>query len=213
MKKDGIYRWGVASRAFLARSREALAAFDERDDVQQLFIAALMLRYGIEARLFEYIEAELPPETRKQDIQHISEFTATTLLARLTSLNPRVGQETTFVLHPEQESGQSVAFRYTPVTKSLAKLHGRLGGLLHFTYFRKNPYWFVAERSSDRRNQTLLDTRDLLARGIEELAQATAGDLLTNPEFAKAVGVIRDEANESLTKRSEFSQDESSNER
>lgn len=213
MKKNGIYRWTAASSAFLKRAREALAAFDENDDVQQLFVAALMLRYEIEARLFEYIEAELPGETRRDDIQRISEFAATKLLTQLTELNPRAAKQTTIVFHPEQDGGQSMAFTYTPVTRSLAALHGRLGALLHFNYFKKNPYWYVAERSTERSQHTLLNARDLLARAVDELAQATAGNLLNNPVFAEAVQSIRDEAAEQPPPPSDVSKDESSNER
>ncbi len=41
--------------SFMERARVALRAFDEQDDVKQLFVAALMPRFGIEARLFEYV--------------------------------------------------------------------------------------------------------------------------------------------------------------
>jgi hypothetical protein len=210
MKKNGLYRWLAASRAFLDRSRESLAQFDEKDDVQQLFVAALMLRYGIEARLFEYIEAELPQETRRDGIRRISDVAATKLLARLTGLNPRVAHETMHVFHPEQEGGHSFGFKYTPVTRSLAVIHGRLGGLLHFNYFKKNPEWYVATRTGGAGAPTLLHARDLIAEGIDELTKATAGTLLNNPTFARKVGTILAEVDEQSTQPS---LDESSNER
>ena len=63
--------------SFLERARVALRAFDEQDGVQPRFVAALMPRFGIEARLFEYVYAELPKDTRDADINKISGFAAT----------------------------------------------------------------------------------------------------------------------------------------
>jgi hypothetical protein len=194
VKTNGIYRWLAGSRAFLKRARESLALFDEQDDVQQLFVAALMLRLGIEARLFEYIEAELPQETRQDDIRRISQFAATKLLARLTDINPRTAHETTHVFRPEQGEGKSFGFVYTPVTKELAALHGRLGGLLHFNYFKSNPEWYVAARTDRPGVPTILHARDLVAEGIDELAKATVGTLPNNPTFAATVETIRNES-------------------
>ena len=193
MKKNGIFRWMATGTGFLNRARVALRAFDEQDDVQQLFVAALMLRFGIEARLFEYIRAELPAETREADIRKISEYTATNLLARLVGLNPRAANEGTHVFRPSK-GGPAFGFSYTPVTQSLAAIHGRLGGLLHFNYFAKNREWYVDERPPKSSGVvTILVSRDLIAQGIEELAQATSGTLLNNPTFASGVFQLREE--------------------
>jgi hypothetical protein len=138
MSKDGgMYRYLAASHAFLERARDALRTFQQEDDVQSLFVGALMLRLGIEARLFEYIEAELPKESRREELMRISEYQATKLLARLIRMNPDASEETMLVLKPS--FGEAFGWRYTPVTKSLASLHGQLGELLHFNYFKKNP--------------------------------------------------------------------------
>jgi len=77
VKKDGIFRWMATGSSFLKRARVALRAFDEHDDVQQRFVAALMPRFAIEARLFEYVYAELPKDARDADINKISGFAAT----------------------------------------------------------------------------------------------------------------------------------------
>jgi len=61
----------------LERARVALRAFDEQDSVQPRFVAALMPRFGIEARLFEYVYAKLPKDTQDADINKISGFAAT----------------------------------------------------------------------------------------------------------------------------------------
>lgn len=144
-KQRELYTWYTDSRSFLSRARQSLAAFDDREDVQELFIAALMLRYWIEARLFEYVYHELPKDTRDEDIARISEFAATRLLRQLTDLNPRSAVGTTLVFTPES-GGKPFGFRYTPMTKSLAALHGRLGGFLHMNYFKRNRYWFLRAR-------------------------------------------------------------------
>jgi|ERR1019366_2857638 hypothetical protein len=192
MKKNGIFRWMATGSGFLERARVSLRAFDEEDDVKQLFVAALMVRFGIEARLFEYIYSELPKDTRDDDIKKISEFAATKLLARLVELNPRSTQETTHVFRPN-DGGKPFGFRYTPVTKSLAAIHGRLGGLLHFNYFEKNREWYVDQRPTVAGVTTILTSRDLIAQGIEELAQATSGTLLNNPTFAREVAALRED--------------------
>jgi hypothetical protein len=192
MKRNGIYRWLAASRAFLGRARDSLKAFDEQDDVEQLFVAALMLRFGIEARLFEYIEAELPVETRQADVQRISEFAASRLLNRLTELNPRAAHGSTHVFRADDKPEAAFGFRYTPVTKELASIHGKLGGLLHFNYFKGNPHWYADSRNSQT-GSTILNSRDLIAEGIAELTKATEGTLLNNPSFASALANLRDE--------------------
>jgi hypothetical protein len=194
MKRNGIYRWLAASRGFLDRAKNSLADFDGQDDVQQLFVATLMLRFGIEARLFEYIEAELPAETREADVRTISEFAASKLLRQLTSINPRAAHETTHVFRPSDEPEKTFGFRYTPVTRELASIHGQLGALLHFNYFKRNPHWYVDARSTNSGTSTILDARDLVARGIAELEKATQGTLLNNPSFAVRVEEIREEA-------------------
>ncbi|HEY3287731.1 MAG TPA: hypothetical protein VGJ96_11505 [Gemmatimonadaceae bacterium] len=202
MKKNGIFRWMATGSGFLERARVSLRAFDEQGDVQQLFVAALMLRFGIEARLFEYIYAELPTDTRDDDIKKISDFAATRLLARLVELNPRTTKQTTHVFR-RADGGQAFGFRYTPVTKSLAAIHGRLGGLLHFNYFRKNSEWYVDQRPAAASGNTILTSRDLIAQGIEELAQATSGTLLNNPTFAREVAALREDLQELSTQNGE----------
>ena len=193
--ENGLYRWLIDSRAFLVRARQGLEAFDGNDDVGQLFTAALMLRYGIEARLFEYIYHELPKNTRDDDISRISEFAASRLLNQLTDLNPRAAIGSTVVIRPDDGS-EAFGFRYTPMTKSLAALHGRLGGLLHMNYFKRNRHWYISRRSDRPGTMLLLDARDLVAQGIDELAEVTSGTLLAHPSFGAALGHLLDEVDE-----------------
>ena len=186
MKANGWYRYMVSAGAFLERAQTALIAFKSDDDVQQLFVAALMARLGIEARLFEYIEAEIPTADRSVTMMKVGEYQATKLLARLTRLNPDARREVVIVLTPT-EGGKQIGLRYTPVTASLASIHGRLGELLHFNYFKKNPYWYIADRVDSPGLPTVLHAQDLVERAIVELSEATCGNLRSHPHFKTAV--------------------------
>ncbi len=139
-----------------------------------------------EARLFEYIEAELPSETRRQQLPRIAEFQATKLLSRLTGMNPDAKRGVVLTI-TRSEGGPSFGLRYTPVTDSLARIHGQLGNLLHFNYFTKNPYWYIADRTDAPGLPTVLHAQDLVECGISELAEATSGDLLSHPQFKQVV--------------------------
>jgi hypothetical protein len=186
MKDKDRYRWAAHSRAFLERADNAITEFKARHEVEQLFVSALMLRLGIEARLFEYIEAELPNEKRREQLMRISEYQASKLLARLTRLNPDAKEEVYVKLTPV-DGGASFGLRYTPMTDSLASIHGRLGELLHFNFFIKNPYWYMADRVDYPGLPTVLHAQDLIEQGIRELAEATSGDLVSHPQFRAAV--------------------------
>jgi hypothetical protein len=194
MKKNNMYQYLAHSRAFLERARIAADLFKTEDDVQQLVIAALMLRFGIEARLFEYIEAALPAATRREQLMRISEYQASKLLSRLTRLNPKADGEVIVTMRSE-DGGEQAVFRYTPVTDSLASLHGRLGELLHFNYFRKNPYWYMADRVDAPGLPTVLHAFDLVERAISELAEATSGALLSHPQFRRIVQQVVEDIN------------------
>lgn len=189
MKKDNMYKYPAHSRAFLDRAKIAAELFKTEHDVQQLLIAALMLRLGTEARLFEYIEAALPSDTRREQMMRISEYQASKLLLRLTRLNPNAGREVLLTMRPEN-GGDASVLRYSPVTDSLARLHGRLGELLHFNYFRKYPYWYVADRVDAPGLPTVLHALDLVERGISEPGEATSGLLLSHPQFKAVVQAL-----------------------
>ena len=187
MTDPEIFQFSIAARAFSERARAALADFDHNENVEQLFVAALMLRLGIEARLFEYIEAELPREKRRQLVMKVSEYQASKLLARLTRLNPDATMPAQVTVAPTNDPVAAAGFRYTPVTGSLASIHGRLGELLHFNFFKKNVYRYVRDRVGDGGVRTLLLARDLIAGGLDELDEATSGTLLNHPHFHVAV--------------------------
>lgn len=179
-----IIRYEAHAQAFLRRARAALKRFDDSDDVSALLGAALELRLGIEARLHEYLRAELQSQGRKDS--PITEYRATTLLRLLVKNNPRAGGASRLSMR-RQGSDQVTTFHYTPVTPELAKVHGRLGGLLHILFFTSKQGWMVKARSEPGRLETALDARDLVSRGLDLLKEATRGTLLTNDVFGRAV--------------------------
>jgi hypothetical protein len=54
---DWLYQYPAHARAYLDRAKQLLINFDTESDVSSLFFAALELRFGIEARLYTYIDA------------------------------------------------------------------------------------------------------------------------------------------------------------
>lgn len=194
MEVTGRFEYGIHSPEFVERAQAALRAFDEKADAQQIFLAALMLRFGIEARLFEYIGAALPPETARAQMKAVSEYTAAALLKRLVRENPAADVPYTVTFHLSEDGSAVHALDYKPIPQSLASLHGRLGELLHFNYFARNANWSRAERAGTRSDTTLLDARDRIARGLSELADVASGRLLGPPRVRQIVNEILEEA-------------------
>ena len=189
---DSLFlRYPIGSRSFLDRAIEALARFDATEDASDFFFATLQLRLSIEARLFEYITASL--RSVKPRDAAIKEFTATRLLSRLARLNPDAHRPATLVVGVEGEAAKS-AMQYTPVTPRLAAIHGRLGELLHYNYFWKHEHWYIKKEWKSGSMETLLDARGLLLEGIDEMRQATAGTLLSHPQFRTLVEELEAEA-------------------
>ena len=193
MIKGGIYRYEAHSRAFLVRARKALETFKAEHDVEQLLIAALMLRFGIEARLFDYIEAALPRDKRQEQLMRIAKLRSKYLLGKLTELNPDAKHELVVVIRPNENPEPAIGMRYTPITDSLARVHGKLGDLLHFNFFMRNPYWYATTRAQSP-GQTVLHAQDLIEQGIAELGEATRGTLLSVKHWQPIVNQLLNES-------------------
>ena len=174
---------GIDARSFLGRARQRLAEFD-LGKREALFYAALDLRFGIEARLFTYIDAA--PQAQGDRGTFSREYVASKLLAHLTRLAPDAARGSVLRVRHEG-SGEVSGFVYTPVTPRLAKMHGQLGELLHAKFFRNNPAWCINREFDVDRPQTLLDYRSFLGEVVAELTEATRGTLLGNPVFTKLV--------------------------
>lgn len=179
------FAFSIEGAAFLWRARKALEAFDEREEPEDLLVAAMQLRLGIEARLFEYLDVALTllgrPRTK------LSQYRAQDLLRRLAAVDPESIHEGGVVVVVEQ-TGESASFEFTPVTRELANVHARLGTFLHFPYFWNEPSWYLRQRFEGSRGwPTLYHVRDFLEDGVRQLDRACSGTLLAHPAFTSAV--------------------------
>lgn len=178
------------SQAFLSRATEYVDAFEVRGDVAAFFHAALHLRFGIEARLNEYIRAAL--ESLGRPMERSSQFAATDLLARLKKIDPNANRESFLRAVKPGTSEILYEARFTPVSKRLAGIHGQLGELLHHKFFLNNPNWHMKGSLAGGSQKSLSDYTPLLREGLTELAQANSGSLLTTPFFSLLVAEALD---------------------
>ena len=185
---DILYRYGTGAIAFLGRSKSNLSKFKEEEDVAALLYSALDLRFGIEARLNEYIGAAAKSLDR-MDVCG-KEYVASKLMKNLEKLSPPSDSERVHVMMFE---GVVFLFKYTPVTKELASIHGRLGELLHHSFFVKNPYWAYKRKFIKNQFVSVDDYVPLIEKGIELLEYATSGDLLFSSLFTQTVSTLIDE--------------------
>ncbi len=186
-----VIRFEAHARAFLRRAREHIARFDDEGDsaAAGLLYAALELRYGIEARLYDYLRATYKQLGRAEPTGHEGKK----LLAELLRAAPDAGRPSIVTWWREDGSGEGGGMRYTPVTPELARDHGKLGGLLHYRYFlASRGEWQIRIRTPGR-PRTLLDWRDYLADVADRLADACAGTMLTHVRFTELVERLTDE--------------------
>jgi len=177
-------RFSTGARAFLARSKVHLEDFEKTEAVEQFLYAALELRFGIEARLNEYLGPAL--KTIGKDRKDITEYVATKLLKRLLTLDPDAGRASTLRITNEQ-SGQATVLQFIPVSARLAAIHGQLGELLHFKFFTNNEHWMMRKPLGGTPHRCIADYVSLLKEGIRELEHATSGSLISNPRFTQLV--------------------------
>lgn len=188
--KDRYFQYTAHAKANLIRAKNLLKKFDNEDDVSSLFYAALELRFGIEARLYTYIDAAY--DLMGLDKTTIKDYIATKLLNRLIFVEPDACKPVLLQVTVEQ-TGESGMLAYTPVTPKLAKMHGQIGEILHFKFFRNNPRWYFKGKLKDNSKKTLLTYRRWLDDVINELEQATRGTLLNIPKFTQLVQDILEE--------------------
>ena len=190
---DPVFRFSAHSRAFLSRAREHLARFEMDDQVQNFFYAALELRFGIEARLNEYLAPAL--KAIRKEPKAVPEYVATKLLNKLAEIDPTSEQLSTLRTTSEQ-TGNSFMAHYTPVSRRLAAIHGQLGEVLHYKFFVKNEHWLFRMPLGGNPHRSIPDFLVLLNEGVAELEKATAGKLLGNPQFTALVEeVLSEETN------------------
>ena len=184
--------FSIGARAFLSRAEEQLARFEREQSVEAFFYAALDLRFGIEARLNEYLGPAL--KSIGKDSKSISDYVASKLLKRLVSIDPDAGRASTLRITSEQD-GHSTTMQFTPVSQRLAAIHGQLGELLHYKFFTNNEHWTFKKPLGGNPHRSLADFLPLLNEGIAELRRATSGSLLSNPRFTKLVQDVAEEVN------------------
>lgn len=188
-----FYQYPTHSKAFLARASESLADFDVNLDVSSFLYAALHLRFGIEARLNEYISVAL--NTLGRTNEPSSQYVATKLLKRLVKLNPNAHQGVS-IRATSGDTGELVfEGKYVPVSKRLAEIHGQLGEFLHHKYFQNYPYWNLRTSLNNGHHKTLVDQTRIVREGIDELAHTVSGSLLGHPIFTSLVEDILDSDN------------------
>lgn len=184
---DPFFRFQTHSRAFLARARENLARFEMDGQVQDFYYAALELRFGIEARLNEYLSPAL--KRIGKEPKDVPDYVASKLLNRLAAIDPTSEQQTTLRFTSEQ-TGNSLVAHYTPVSRRLAAIHGQLGELLHYKFFVNNEHWLLRKLLGGNPHRSIPDFVMLLNEGMAELEQATVGKLLGNPKFTALVDEV-----------------------
>jgi len=178
-KKNPFFKYNIPSVSFLERARNNIEVFDEEEKPEFLFYAALELRYGIEARLNEYIDASM--KRQKNSPKRIKEYSASKLLKILAGLEPESKNHSRLTISIPGTNISST-LEYTPVTQELASAYGKLGEILHFKFFRNNPHWYYKDRIiEDLGDKSLLDYRDLLISFSNELEAANRGILLAPP--------------------------------
>lgn len=192
---DPFLRFDISSRAYLSRAAEHLVLFERNESPQDFFYAALNLRFGIEARLNEYFVPALRSIGKNE--KSISDYAATKLLKMLQTIDSDADRQSTLHITCEQDE-ISTAMQFIPVSKGLAKLHGRLGELLHFKFFTNNEHWNIRKPLGGRPHYSVADFVSLLHKGTIELRQATSGSLLSSPKFTQFVEDIVKEASDGL---------------
>ena len=185
-QEHSLFQYNIDSQSYLCRGRDHLEHFDT-GEVPSLFYAALELRMGIEARIREYLDATI--KSRSKSYPKIKDHAATKLLNRLKEIEPDA-ENWAIVTFTMGKTGPQSKLVYTPVTQKLAKMHGRIGELLHFNVFKNSPDWFYNQRLNDIGSRSLLDIRDYLVNVADELKQANRGTLLIHPIFTKIVDAV-----------------------
>ena len=175
--EDPFFEYEGDVHRFLRRAREQLRNFD-KGNIESLFYAALELRFGIEARLYVALDSTFA--LNYTPLEKTKEHAATKLLKRLLNLEPHAGRAWKLKVELVETGEQIAILQYTPVTQELAKMHGQLGELLHFTFFRnkRNWYhWLIKQRMREKSAQSLVEVRQFLEDVACALEAATHGEI------------------------------------
>jgi len=162
---------GFHSKECLARARTLL----DQTQPESLFYAALELRFGVEARMKEYLAAQQHISEAKKEGWRIAK------LAKNLESAFRLGDKVVeFTVLDKGTKEPLHTLYYTPVTSGLQKMAKRLGNYLH----ANSP----AQAQND---QWCGDFRNFLESVWAELRKATTGTLLGPPLMHRETRQIR----------------------
>ncbi|MDE2180676.1 MAG: hypothetical protein KGJ40_07500 [candidate division NC10 bacterium] len=180
MNENPYYSYSIDALSFVERAKAQLATFDKEENISSLLYAALELRMGIEATLHEKLDAVHKAAGKAYDSQ--KEQAASKLRRKLTSIDPTACDEARIemTLHPSLSSHTMV---YTPPTKELAEMQGKLGDLLHMQIFLSTEYWYLRKPLAEAHDVSLAKHRSFLNSVVEELIKCNSGDLILPPRF------------------------------
>jgi len=154
-------KYHISSRDYLNRARARL----EEDTPEFLFYAAFELRCGIEQRMREYLEAWDHVSEKKKQGWKVPKLGRT--IDQTFKLGDKVAKFTITSKNNEEIFG---VFYYTPVSKELKSMAGRIGNYLHALreYKPSTDEWWH-------------EIRSFLKSVFAELKRACAGTLLGAP--------------------------------
>jgi hypothetical protein len=178
-------RFHVGSRAFFTRASSQMLAFrSDENDVSKLLYAALELRFGIEARVSEYLATAM--QNLGHEATEVTDYIASKLLKRLTQIEPNYDQAGKVRL-TNDKTGHQTVLEFTPVRRELASIHGKLGEMLHYKMFLNNKDWQFKKPLQNPSSRSIGDFAELVDTGISQLGDATRGLLLGHIRFTEIV--------------------------
>jgi hypothetical protein len=173
--------------SYVERAQKQFRLFDAGNP-ENLFYAALELRMGIEARLYDglrtLLQTNITEEERQRHSRRIERLSPDKLFRKLATIDEHTLQSYTLTLGRPGGQATSV-LRYTAVTKELANDWDRVSKLLHYRFFIDNPEWYHKVKILLNRDnmRSLMDYREMLGDIARRLEEASSGDLLTPPSF------------------------------
>ncbi len=175
MTGNPFFNYDIDSLSFLERAQQQLKLFDKEEDISRLLYAALELRMGIESKLYESLDAAYSANNKRSVLQ--KEYQSKKLLAELLKMCPEAEEDYVLVVK-KTGSRDGFGFRFTPITRTLAKRHGELGELLHFSLFKLTIEWYIKDPVDVDSRASLKPRRRFLENVCKELEKCNSGDLI-----------------------------------
>jgi hypothetical protein len=163
-------RYKIDTRDYLARARERL----NEDKPESLFYAALELRFGIEARLKKYLDANDNLQKKKMKGCQIS-----ILSKNVENVFKQRNKLIKLKFYDKVTKQVFVELLYTPVSNKLIKEGEKIGNMLHSKkhYETQDDDWFKM-------------TKEFLECVYKELEISNKGTLLSPPLYNPRTGKL-----------------------